>query len=460
MKLKSINPADQSVVGEVKVATNQDIEKAVKKAKRAFKDWRKVPAEKRASYVEKFAQEILKRKEKVARLSTLEMGKPYAESLDDVDWDQDYLKFYVQEGPKILKDGIIEKTKKVLRKVVREPIGVCAVITPWNYPLGMPIWGIMPNLVVGNTVVFKPSENTPLCGQEVVDILEKIGLLEGVVNIIHGDGKVGATLVDSDVDMVWFTGSTGAGQEIYEKCGKKFICCLLELGGSSPAIVMDDADIDNTIDDIYGGRFSNCGQVCSAIKRLFVHRKIYKELVEGLVGRVGKAKVGNPFDKVDFGPLVSKKQLALLESQVKDALEKGAKVEIGGSQPADKALREGNYYLPTVLTNVDFGMRVLTEEVFGPVLPVVPFSNVGEVIRMANRTEYGLTAQVYTRNLELARRIAAQLEAGTVSINSSDYFSPTCPFGGYKKSGIGREGGRYGFHELTQIKYIYEKLTQ
>lgn len=456
MRMKSINPADQSVVGEVKVATKQDIGKAVGKAKEAFKNWREVPVEKRASYVEKFAKEILKRKKEVAKLSTLEMGKPYNESLDDVDWDQDYLKFYAQEGPKILEDEIIEKSKKALRKVVHEPVGVCAVITPWNFPLGMPVWGIMPNLVAGNTVVFKPSENTPLCGQEVVNILEKVGLPDGVVNIIHGDGKVGTTLVDSYVDMVWFTGSTEVGQGIYEKCAKKFIRCLLELGGSSPAIILDDADIDNAVDSIYWSRFSNCGQVCSAIKRLFVHRKIYKKLVGKLVERVQKAKAGNPFDKVDFGPLVSEKQLVLLEAQVKDALEKGAKVEVGGSRPKDKSLRKGFYYLPTILTSVRFNMRVLTEEVFGPVLPVISFSSVDEAVRMANKTEYGLTAEIYTQNLELAREIADKLEAGTVSINSNDYFSPSCPFGGYKKSGIGREGGKYGFHELTQIKYIYE----
>lgn len=215
MRMKSINPADQSVIGEVKVATKQDVEKAVAKAKKASEAWRNTPTKKRASYVDKLAKEILKRKEKVARLSTLEMGKPYSESLDDVDWDQDYLKFYVQEGPKILQDEIIEKTKKAIRKVVHEPFGVCAVITPWNYPLGMPIWGIMPNLLAGNAVVFKPSEHTPLCGQEVVDILEKVGLPNGVVNIIHGDGKIGAMLVDSDVDMVWFTGSSRVGQKIY-----------------------------------------------------------------------------------------------------------------------------------------------------------------------------------------------------------------------------------------------------
>ncbi|OQX50825.1 hypothetical protein B5M47_02910 [candidate division CPR3 bacterium 4484_211] len=459
MKLKSINPHDQSVVGEVKVATKKDVEKAVAKAKKAFEFWREIPVEKRASYIEKFAKEILKRKEEVARLATLEMGKPYQESLDDIDWDQDYLKYYVQEGPKILQDEIIEKTKKVLRKVVHEPVGVCAVIAPWNFPFGNAIWGIMPNIIAGNTVVFKHSEYTPLCGQKVIDILEKIGLPEGVVNIVHGDGKVGAMLVDSDIDLVWFTGSTKVGEEIYQKCAKKFIRCLLELGGSSPAIVMDDADLDHALENIYFYRFLNCGQACDAIKRLFVHRKIYKDFVEGLVEKVKKAKVGNPFDKVDFGPLVSQKQLRLLEAQVNDAIKKGAKVEIGGGRPKDKSLRKGSYYLPTILTNVNFKMRVLKEEVFGPVLPVIPFKDIDEAIRMANKTEYGLSAQIYTQDLKLARKIAQKLEAGTVSINSSNYFSPACPFGGYKKSGIGREGGKYGFYELTQVKYIFESYT-
>lgn len=222
---------------------------------------------------------------------------------------------------------------------------------------------------------------------------------------------------------------------------------------------MDDADVDNAIDNIYLGRFLNCGQVCSAIKRLFVHKKLYKKFSKRLVERVKKAKVGNPFDKVDLGPLVSQKQLALLEGQVKDAIEKGAKVEVGGSRPKDKSLRKGNYYLPTVLTNVNFNMCVLKEEVFGPVLPIISFSSVDEAVRMANKTEYGLTAEIYTQNLELARKIADRLEAGTVSINSNDYFSPICPFGGYKKSGIGREGGKYGFHELTQIKYVCENIV-
>jgi len=459
MKLKSINSVDQSVVGEVEISTKKDIQRAVSKAKKAFEGWRDTSVEERGSYVAKFAKEILKRKNELAKLATLEMGKPYSESLADFDFDQEYLKFYAQEGIKILQDESIEKTPNIIRRVIREPIGVVAVIIPWNFPFGNAVWGIMPNIVVGNTVVFKHSEYTPLCGQEIMNILNKIGLPDGVVNIVQGDGKVGAMLVDADVDLVWFTGSTRVGQEIYKRCAKKFIRCVLELGGSSPAIVFPDADLENALENIYTGRFYNCGQVCNAVKRLFVHKKIYREFVDKLVEKISKAKIGNPLDKVDFGPLVSRKQLTLLKAQLKDAVYKGAKIEIGGSRPEDPALKQGNYYLPTILTNVNFDMRVLAEEVFGPVLPVVSFDNVDTAIKMANKTEYGLSAEIYTRNLDLAYEIAKKMQAGSVSINSSDYLTPSYPFGGYKKSGIGREGGKYGFHELTQIKYICEHFA-
>lgn len=456
MKLESINPADQSVVGAVEAASQQGIEEAVKKAKEAFGFWRNTPTEERAGWVEKFTKEFLERRDKLARLITLEMGKPLSKAHGEIEWIERYLGFYYEKGPKILQDEIIEQTDKVVRRAVREPWGVCAVISPWNYPIGMPIWGIMPNLIAGNTVVFKPSENTPLCGQELVDILNKIGLPKGVMNVVHGSGEMGSMLVDSAVDMVWFTGSSQVGQEIYKKCGKKFIHSMLELGGSTPAVVLEDADIANAVENVFSGRFSNCGQVCSAIKRLFVHQNIYDEILSRLVERVKKAKVGNPLEDVYFGPLVSKKQLDLLKSQVDDAVAKGAKVEVGGGRTEDESLRGGFYYKPTILTNVNFNMRVLTEEVFGPVLPVVPFSSVDKAVEMANRTDYGLTAQVYTQNLELARKLARELAAGVVSINSDSYSTTETPFGGYKKSGMGREGGKYGFHELTQIKYICE----
>ncbi|MFC2163729.1 aldehyde dehydrogenase family protein [Acidobacteriota bacterium] len=455
--LVSINPADQSVVGEVPIATQQDVNQVVAKAKEQYKKWKEYRVRDRIPYVEKFAQELKNRKDGLARLISQEMGKPFQEAANEIQFGLNFLQYYIQESQKILEDEILAKSSLGLNRVVHESIGVCGVITPWNFPTLMSIWGIMPNIIAGNTVVYKPSENTPLVGQEIVDALESTGLPDGVINIIQGDGRVGSFLVDSPVDLFWFTGSTKVGQEIFEKCSRKFIRCLLELGGSSPAIVCDDADIDQAIGNIYFYRFFNCGQVCDAVKRLFVSKEIFEEFVEKLSDKVRNAVVGNPLGDVNFGPLVSQKQLTLLEEQVQDAVEKGARAEVGGTRPSDDSLQKGFYYCPTVLTNVDFTMRVLNEEVFGPVLPVMPYSHIDEAIEMANRTEYGLSAQIYTKNMDLGRMIAGKIDAGTVAINTNDYISPAFPFGGYKKSGMGREGGKTGFHELTQLKHICER---
>jgi len=455
--LASINPADQSTVGEVPLATKNDVIQAVSKAKEHYLRWKEYSVTDRIPYVEKLAREMENRKEKMARLISQEMGKPRQEAANEIQFALNFLRYYIQESPKILADEVLAQSDKGLNRVVHEPVGVCGVITPWNFPALMSIWGIMPNIIAGNTVVYKPSENTPLIGQEIVNALEFTGLPEGIVNIIHGDGRVGSLLVDSPVDLFWFTGSTRVGQEIFEKCGKKFIRCLLELGGSSPAIVCEDADIDQAIGNIYFYRFFNCGQVCDAVKRLFVSESIFEEFVAKLCDKVRNAVVGNPSGEVNFGPLVSQKQLSLLEEQVQDAINKGARIEVGGGRPSDESLREGFYYRPTVLTNVDFSMRVLNEEVFGPVLPVMAYGHIDEAINMANRTEYGLSAQIYTQNMDLGRRIAHRIDAGTVAINTNDYISPAFPFGGYKKSGMGREGGKAGFHELTQIKHICER---
>lgn len=456
MKLKSLNPAkNYEAIGEVEISTFRDIAKAVEKAREATSLWAKTPIEKRAEFVRKLKDLILKDKENIARLITQEVGKPIRESRDDIDFDQRYLDYFINQGPKILAEKIVFEDEKSVGKIVFEPYGVAVVISPWNFPIGMPIWGIVPNLIAGNTVVFKPSEETPLVGQKLADLIAKTNLPEGVFNIIHGDGKVGAKLIDSDIDLVWFTGSTKVGQEIYKKAGKKFIKAILELGGSSPAIILADADIESAVGEIFTARFLNCGQVCTAIKRLFVAEQIFKEFVEKLKIRVEKVKIGDPMDEsTDMGSMVSKKQLDLLEKQVSDAMKKGAKVIIGGKRPDGL---NGAYYLPTLLTSIKKNMRVYKEEVFGPVLPIIPFKNKEEVIELANDTIYGLSAEIYTKDKNLAENIARKIKAGTVAINTDSYFKPECPFGGYKKSGIGREMGEYGLQEFAQIKHIHLK---
>jgi acyl-CoA reductase-like NAD-dependent aldehyde dehydrogenase len=456
-KLISYNPANGKRVGEVKISTKKDVNDSVKQAKKAFLSWKETSITKRVGYIEEFRKKILADRKNLAKLVTEEMGKPYKETFDDVFWDQSYLKYYIKEGPVFLKDEIIFKKKNKESKIVYEPYGICGVIAPWNFPLGMAIWGIVPNLIAGNTVVFKPSEYTPLCSQRLINHLLQTGLPKGVVNIVQGNKEVGKTLIDSEVDLVWFTGSSKVGQEIYEKCAKKFIKCLLELGGSSPAIVFADADLDYVIDNLYWARFLNNGQVCDAVKRCFVEEKIFDKFVQNFAKLLKTKKVGNPFLNVDFGPLISKKQLELLQNQVQDAIKKGAKVILGGKRPKDIELQKGFFYEPTILTNVTSNMQVMTDEVFGPVLPVIPFDSIKGVIKMANKTKYGLSSQIYTKNLKRAQKIASEIQAGTISINSNNYLSPKSPFGGYKKSGLGREGGRFGLYELVQIKHLYIK---
>lgn len=455
MKMKIINPHDQSVVGELKTSSKEEVRQTVIRAKKAFESWKNTSVEERVAYIKKFRALVAKNKKRIAKLTTLEMGKPLQQSLDDVNWELEFIDYYIKNGPKFLADETVLKKGKESFRVTHEPYGVCACIAPWNFPLSMANSGVTPALIAGNTVILKPSEYTSLSQKMVIDLLNEAGLPKGVANLLIGGGEVGKMLIDEDIDLAWFTGSTKVGQEIYEKCGKKFIKALLEMGGSSPGIVFADADLDVVMDNLYWARYLNCGQVCTAIKRLFVQKPVYDKVVKLFVNKLKTVRVGNPISKsTDIGPLVSQKQLKLLKEQVADAVSKGAKVEIGGRQPEDKSLAKGNYYEPTVVTNVKSNMRVLTEEVFGPVLPIIPFSSEKEVIELANKTEYGLSAEVYTTDLEKGERVAKQIDAGTVAINTDNFFKPECPFGGYKKSGMGREYGEIGMKEFAQVKMI------
>lgn len=454
MKLQSISPHDQSIVGELSISTPKQIHEAVLKAKKAYELWSRISIEKRVEYIKKFRQLLEKNKEKIAKLTTLEMGKPLHESLDDVILELDFIDYYIKNGPKFLSDEVVYKNGKNEFRVTYEPYGVCAVIAPWNFPVSMANSGITPALISGNTVILKPASYCSLTQKLIIDLLNETGLPDGVANVIIGRGDVGSALVDEPIDLVWFTGSTKVGQEIFQKCGKKFIKSLLEMGGSSPAVIFDDADLDVVMDNLYLGRFLNCGQVCTSTKRLFVQKKVFRKVVQLFVDKLKTVKVGDPMKNSDIGPLVSKIQLEALLVQFRDAVKKGAKVEFGGKRLSTGEYAKGNYFMPTVLTNIKPNMKVLTEEVFGPILPIVPFNTEEEAVKLANNIEYGLSAEVYTTDLKKGERIARQIQAGTVTINTDDYFKPECPFGGYKKSGMGREYGEIGFKEFSQVKLI------
>jgi len=451
MKLISTNPAkNYEVIGEVTVSTEQEIKEKVVRAKKAKDVWKKLGIEKRIKILRPLFDEFQKRKKEIALLITREIGKPIAENIGDLNWDKGYFQDFLDNGGKYLHDEVTHQSPGATHTITFEPIGVTAVIVPWNYPFGNFLWGVVPNLIAGNPVVFKHSEECPLAGKLIEEMMNHLKLPDGVFSEVYGDGKVSEYLVGQDIDLIWFTGSTAVGKKLYEIAGKKFIKSVMELGGSNPAVVFEDVDVDSIIDQLYIGRFMNCGQVCDALKRLIVHESLVENIVYKLKKKLASINIGDPEnEKTQIGSLVAKRQLDLLESQVADALSKGAKVVTGAERPSNL---KGAYYLPTILTRIQTDMRVWKEEVFGPVLPVISFKTEDEAVLLANDTQYGLGAQVYCKDKEKAERVASRIEAGSVEINGGNHWLPCNPFGGFKGSGIGREHGKYGFQELCQIK--------
>lgn len=452
-KLLSTNPAkNYEVVGEVRVSTKEEITKKVKLARAVLPVWKDLGAKKRAEMLAPLVKMSKKRKKEIEELTVAEIGKPVKDFRFFFDWDVSYLEDFLKDGPKYLADTTTQKTKNSYHRIVYEPIGVAAVIVPWNFPYANFMWGVVPNLIAGNTVVFKHSEECPLMGRLMGEFMEKLKLPTGVFSQVYGDGTVGETLVKDDIDLVWFTGSSSVGKRLFDIAGKKFIRSTLELGGSNPAVVFEDVDIDEHIDQLVNGRFLNNGQVCDAIKRLIVHESKFDEVVQKVTLKVQNMKIGDPSDsKTDIGSLAAKRQLELLESQVTDAVEKNAVVVCGGKRPERLT---GAYYEPTILTNISTDMRVWTEEVFGPVLPVISFATEDEAVKLANDTEYGLGSLVLSKDLTRAKQVASRIQAGCVDINHGNHWFSCNPFGGYKASGMGREHGEIGFRELTQVKVV------
>jgi succinate-semialdehyde dehydrogenase/glutarate-semialdehyde dehydrogenase len=451
--LISTNPAlDYQVVGEVEVSSDVTIETNVQAANAAKQIWKELGVEKRVALLGLVCEAFEKRQDEVAELITRETGKTLAESRGEVGGTISEWQWFLGNAGKALADEVTYEDEQSLHRIVYEPLGAVAVISPWNFPFSIAIWGIVPNLLSGNTVVFKISEECPLVGKLIEEIMHEQNLPEGVFAEVYGDGTVGKKLAESAVNLIWFTGSTQTGKQLYKTAAEKFIKVILEMGGSSPCVVFDDVNGEEFVQAIYPERFSNNGQVCDAIKRLIVHACIFDQVVEQLKLLVETKKVGNPLSRdTNLGSLVAKRQLDLLEEQVADAVQKGATVITGGKTPDGL---EGAFYQPTLLTNVTSDMRVWKEEIFGPVLPMVAFQTEAEAIVLANDTPYGLGSRVFTSDRARALRVASAIEAGTVEINHVSRWKPCNPFGGYKQSGMGREHGLLGFRELCQVKLI------
>lgn len=452
-KLISTNPAkNYAIIGEVEVSTLQEIKGRVAAAHEAKKRWKTVGIKNRVEILRSVYKEFVAKSDEISILSTKETGRAIMESKKAVAGHINKIKWFLDNAEVALADEITFEDDETLHKIIYEPIGVAAVITPWNHPFGMFVWGVIPNLLSGNTVIFKISEECPLMGKLIEKIMLK-HLPKGVFSEVYGGENVGWKLANEKIDIIWFTGSSKVGQKLYKLAGVKFIKAVLELGGSNPCIVFEDADLEEATKKIYNKRrFTLAGQVCDALKRLIVHHSILEKVVENLQEELEKKQVGDPEDEnTDMGSLAAKRQLDLLKDQVEDAVKKGAEVVIGGRVPHNL---KGAYYLPTILTNVKKGMRVWDEEVFGPVIPIISFETEEEAIQLANDTKYGLGAIILTKDMERAKRVASLIEAGTVEINNANHWLDCNPFGGYKKSGMGREHGILGFRELCQVKVI------
>jgi succinate-semialdehyde dehydrogenase/glutarate-semialdehyde dehydrogenase len=454
-KIVSLNPSmNYEKIGEIESSTYHEIDIKVAKARKSYLIWSRLSIRERIVFLEKLHQEFVIRRNDIRSIMAQEIGMPIALSDQiEIDLGLRYMEGYLQCAEQWLAPTITYETTGEIHMLFFEPRGVAGVSVPWNYPFSIFIWAVIQNLVVGNTVVVKHSEDCPFTGKLLEEIMQSVGIPEGVFNAVYGDGSVvGEYLMKSTIDLIWFTGSTGVGKHLNQIAAQKFIPAILELGGSAAGIVFEDADIALAIESIYFNRFINSGQTCDGLKRLLVHHSIFYAIIKGLQDLIRTKKVGPAQDSLtDIGPLAAERQVTNLEQQVADALQKGARIIIGGKRPAHL---KGAYYEPTILTDITFDMAVWKEEVFGPVLPIVAFNSEVEAITFANDSQYGLGGYIYTKDKERALRVSKSLQTGNISVNAANYVIPQDPFGGYKNSGLGREHGKQGLRELCSAKLV------
>lgn len=450
--LTSINPSNNQILAEINTSTLSDIQSKVKLAHESKNSWHTMGVTARIKLLKNAFKEFKQHKHEIAMLEATEMGTPITEAENNFDGSINYANWFFDNAEKYLSPEITFENSHQIHTLHREPIGVAAIIIPWNFPFGNFVWNCLQSLIAGNTIILKHSEECPLSGKLIEEVLTR-HLPKGVFNEVYGDGEVGNALTEQDINIISFTGSSNVGKQLYQKAGSKFIKSVMELGGSAPGIIFEDANYDSAIEKICGLRLYNAGQCCDGLKRLLVHASIFDKVVDKVATIFASKKVGDAKDKqTEIGPLVSKKQLASLITQVNEAVAKGAKIITGGKSLESEL--GGQFFMPTVLTQVTPDMQVWTQEVFGPVLPIMSFKTEQEAIQLANQTRYGLGAYVFTENKDKAMRIANAIESGMVSINGVSYIHPENPFGGYKYSGMGRINGKFGFHELTQPKII------
>jgi succinate-semialdehyde dehydrogenase/glutarate-semialdehyde dehydrogenase len=450
------NPANNDIIAQVANLDAADAEKAIAAANAAFPKWKGITGKERAGFMRKWFDLILQNKDDLAILMTLEQGKPLAESSGEVVYGASFIEWYAEEAKRV--SGTIPTTiwgdKRFM--VLKQPVGVCVAITPWNFPNAMITRKIAPAMAAGCTIVIKPAEQTPLSALALAELAIRAGIPEGVVNIVTADADrsvaIGKTLCASPiVRHLSFTGSTEVGRILMSQCAPTVKKLGLELGGHAPFIVFEDADIDAAVTGAIASKYRNSGQTCVCANRIYVHKKVHDVFVEKFSKAVQTIKVGNGMDAgVSQGPLIDQAALEKVERHIADALSKGAKLVTGG-KPSPLG---GTFYEPTILSNVSSNMLITYEETFGPVAPIIPFESDDEVIELANNSQYGLASYFYSRDIGRIWKVAEALEYGMVGVNSGILANEVVPFGGVKQSGLGREGSVFGMDEYLELKYV------
>lgn len=458
--LNPVNPATGAIVGTVTVPTEQQVLDAVRHARAAFKPWKRLSYAERAAYITSAADYLNQNQEAIARLITSEMGRPLAESRGEVPKAAAFMKHFAANAEQYLQPRPIGldpsgyPNKEAYS--VLQPVGVVAAVKPWNAPLQQIVWAVGPALMTGCTVVVKPSEYTPLVGIELDKAFQHAGLPQGVYTTLPGDRATGEQLIESDVDMVTFTGSIATGRKVAESCGRRGIRTVLEMSGKDPLIVCDDVeDLDFVASGIVYGAFSNCGQWCSSIERVYLPRSIAQPIIDRVVDLTKQLRVGNGLEpNIDVGPLANQRQYDIVVSLVDEAKRDGAKVLCGGARLIGEQYDRGLFYAPTILTNVSHNMRIARENIFGPVCAIMTYDTLEEAVSLANDTIYGLGASIWTQSRERAEQLIPELDAGMVWVNEPLQSIAQCPWSVTKGSGYGTELGESGIRQ-----FCYEKVV-
>src|SRR2546423_1118034 len=458
----SYDPATGEVIGRVPLRSSEDVAQAVARAREAQKGWGAHTFRERAGVVMRARSLVLEELDEVAALISRESGKPSAEAIAmEIVPTLDLMQFFARKTARLLRPERIDiglyRFMGRTSTVEYRPLGVVGIISPWNFPWAIPLGEVVMALIAGNAVVLKPSELTPLVALKIGDVFRRASLPRGVLEIVTGDGSTGAALVEACVDKIMFTGSVATGKRVAESAARRLVPVVLELGGKDPMIVFEDADLDAASSAAVWGAFANSGQACASVERCYVHERVAEDFTARVVEKVKALRQASESDGgADIGAMSSERQLRTIEEHVREAVERGARVLIGGSRA--RGLPEGGaFHEPTVLTGVDHSMTVMREETFGPVLPLMTFHDEDEAVRLANDSPFGLTASVWTRKLRRGRRVASRIEAGTVMVNEVLYTHGIAqtPWGGVKQSGLGRTHGRLGLLELVAPHHIH-----